>query len=157
MEDDPPEYHVLHKCLFIEYLTQLLLSLHVLCWSCQYFEGEVSIVRQECLSEIGELDPLSVLDVEVLHKGLDLSLGVVYLHLKQTCGELKLRDVALAIKVEGPEGIHNVEIWTGLVKDIFFMLNQFETVQQVAEKSIEGGVFLLLFLIVDPQVEAHAV
>lgn len=37
------------------------------------------------------------------------------------------------------------------------MLNQFKAIQQVAEESIEGGVLLLLLLIVHPQVEAHAV
>lgn len=115
MENDSPKYHVLHESLFIEHLTQFLLSLHVLCRPSQYFEGEVSIVGQECLAEIRELDPLCVLDVKVFHEGLDLCLSVVYLHLKQPCGELELRDVALAIEVEGPESIHDVEIGAGLV------------------------------------------
>jgi hypothetical protein len=81
MENNAPHYHVLHKRLFIENLTQFLFAFHVFRRASQNFEGKVAIVREEGLSEVGELNALGIFNVEVLNECLNLRLGVMDLHL----------------------------------------------------------------------------
>ena len=59
------------------------------------------------------------------------------LHLKQTSRKLQLRDVALCIYIEGSKGIHNVKVWTTLEQNVLLMLYNLQTVQDVAEQSVE--------------------
>jgi len=78
---DPPQYHVLDKRLFIEDLTQLFLSFHVLGRSRKNFQREISIIWEEGFTEVREFDALGVFYVELLNKCLDFGLSVMYLHL----------------------------------------------------------------------------
>jgi hypothetical protein len=79
-EEDPPHDHILHKCLLTEDFIKLPLSLDILRDAVKDLEREVSVVRKEGLSEIGEFDPLRILNVEILHEGVDLGLGIMNLH-----------------------------------------------------------------------------
>lgn len=79
-EEDPPHDHILHKSLLAEDLIQLPLSLDVLRDALQDLEREISVVRKEGLSEIRELDPLGILNVEIPDKSVDLCLCIMNLH-----------------------------------------------------------------------------
>ena len=79
-EEDPPHDHVLHKGLLAEDLIQLPLSLDVLRDALQDFEREISVVRKEGLSEIGELDPLGIFNIEIPDISVDLCLCIMNLH-----------------------------------------------------------------------------
>ena len=79
-EEDPPHDHILHQSLLTEDLIQLPLSLDILRDALQDLEREISVVRKEGFSEIGEFDPLGIFNVEILDESVDLSLGIMYLH-----------------------------------------------------------------------------
>lgn len=79
-EEDSPHDHVLHKGLLAEDLIQLPLSLDILWDALQDLEREISVVRKEGLSEIGEFDPLGILYVEIPNESVDFRLSIMNLH-----------------------------------------------------------------------------
>lgn len=83
----------------------------------------VSVVGQEGFAEVRELNALRVFDVEIADKGLYFGLRVVDLHREEAGCELQLRDVALAVEVEGSESVHNVEVWAPFEEHILLMLD----------------------------------
>lgn len=154
-QDDPPQDHILDQGLLTEDIDQLLFLFDVLRSSRQNLEWEVSAVWEEGLAEIWELDSLGVLNVEVFDECFNFRLRVVNLHLKQASGHFKLWYVALAVTVKCSKGIHYVEVETTLIEQVLLVLYQFQTVQNVAQQSVEGRVLLLLLLKVDSQVGLH--
>jgi hypothetical protein len=79
----------------------------------------------------------------------------MYLHLEEASLQLKLCHIALAVGVQGTEGIHDVEVCTRLIKMILLVLYDFQGVQDVCQKTIEGRVLLLLFLKTHTQIIPH--
>jgi len=79
-EEDPPHDHILDQSLLTEDLIQLSFTLDVLWDALEDLEREISVVRKEGFPEIGEFDPLGILNVEILHESVDLSLGIMNLH-----------------------------------------------------------------------------
>ena len=154
-QDDPPQDHILDQGLLTEDIDQLLFLFDVLRSPRQNLEWEVSAVWEEGLAEIWELDSLGVLNVEVFDECFNFRLRVVNLHLKQASGHFKLWYVALAVTVKCSKGIHYVEVETTLIEQVLLVLYQFQTVQNVAQQSVEGWVLLLLLLKVDSQVGLH--